>query len=222
MSATELRADSVGLDVAGRRLLEDVSFTLGAGKLLVLTGPSGSGKTTLAHALAGLRRPDRGAITLAGVAVTELSLTARPVLVPQDFALVSVLSATESVALALQVRAVDRGEIRERCAHWLGALGLASCAGRLVSELSGGQRQRVAIARALAVGAAVIVMDEPTVELDPANRALVLSLLDEQLAHGAAIVVVSHESDVITRADQVYDLVAPADDSLNPPPGSYR
>jgi ABC-type lipoprotein export system ATPase subunit len=85
-------------------------------------------------------------------------------------------------------------------------VGLDSCASRTVAELSGGQRQRVAIARVLAMNADVIVMDEPTAELDPANRALVMSLLTAELARGASLVVVSHEADVIGRADVVYEL----------------
>jgi ABC-type lipoprotein export system ATPase subunit len=85
-------------------------------------------------------------------------------------------------------------------------VGLQSCATRTVAELSGGQRQRVAIARALAMKTDVIVMDEPTAELDSANRALVLSLLAAELERGATLVIVSHESDIIAHADFVYDL----------------
>lgn len=207
MSGTELRAASIGVDRGGRVILDDVNLVASSGHMLVITGPSGSGKTTLAFALAGIIEPDRGEITLAEMPLRESAKSAiRPALVPQDFGLVSTLTASETVSLPLQMRAVAKAEIRERSARWLIAMGLGSCANRLVTELSGGQRQRVAIARALAMDAAIIVMDEPTAELDPANRDRVLSLLARELERGVALVVVSHDGDVIARADSVYEL----------------
>jgi putative ABC transport system ATP-binding protein len=203
----ELRAISIGVVVAGRTLFDNVNLTVSSGQLLVLTGASGSGKTTLAHALAGVIEPDRGEVTLAGMPLrARKEFIARPALVTQDFGLISVLTAADTVSLPLRVRSLPKEEVRDRTAQWLRALGLESCATRAVAELSGGQRQRVAIARALAMGADVIVMDEPTAELDPTNRALFVSLLESELARGAALVIVSHETDVIARADRVYDV----------------
>jgi putative ABC transport system ATP-binding protein len=200
-----LRAISLGVDVEGQVLLHDVNLVVSSGEMLVITGPSGSGKTTLALALGGIIEPDRGEVTLAGTPLSMLKDVAdRPALVTQDFGLVPVLTAAETIGLPLQARAVERDAIRERTARWLGALGLSACADRPVIELSGGQRQRVAIARALAKGSKVLVMDEPTAELDPSNRALLLSLLDDELARGVAVVVVSHEADVIERANNVF------------------
>ncbi|NNN08353.1 MAG: ATP-binding cassette domain-containing protein [Acidimicrobiaceae bacterium] len=210
MSKNEFRATAVGVDYGARVLLDDVDLLVTAGQMLVITGASGSGKTTLAHTLAGIIMPDRGEVTLDGAPLTQLgTLSARLALVTQDFGLLSVLTATEAVSLPLQVRSLAKDEIRDRTAQSLNAVGLLSCATRTVAELSGGQRQRVAIARALAMDADVIIMDEPTAELDPANRALVLSLLTVELNRGASLVVVSHESDLIARADFVYELVTP-------------
>jgi ABC-type lipoprotein export system ATPase subunit len=203
-----LRAVAVGVDRGGQVILDDVTLGASAGEMLVVTGPSGSGKTTLAEVLAGIAEADRGDVTIAGAPLRQAALAHRPVLVPQDFGLVATLTAVETVGLPLQVRALEKEETRERSARWLGAVGLESCSNRLVNELSGGQRQRVSIARALAVGSSVIVMDEPTAELDPANRDLVLSLLMAERERGAALVVVSHETDVIARADVVYELAA--------------
>jgi ABC-type lipoprotein export system ATPase subunit len=205
VSANELRASSLGVDVESQVLLHDVNFVVTGGELLVITGPSGSGKTTLALTLAGIIKPTRGEVTLGGHSLATLGDDAdRPALVTQDFGLVSVLTASETVGLPLQARFLEREDIRERITRWLGALGLEACADRPVAELSGGQRQRVAIARALAKGSGVLIMDEPTAELDPTNRALLLSLMGSELGRGVAIAVVSHEADVIDRADQVF------------------
>lgn len=203
----ELRATSIGVDIGGEMLLHDVNLAVSSGHMLVVTGASGSGKTTLAHTLAGIIEPERGEVTLGGTPLAALrELTHRPALVTQDFGLISVLTAAETVSLPLRVRSLPKEEVRVRTGEWLLALGLGSCANRPVEELSGGQRQRVAIARALAMGADVIVMDEPTAELDPTNRALLLSLLETELSRGVTLVIVSHETDVIARADIVFEL----------------
>jgi ABC-type lipoprotein export system ATPase subunit len=207
VSANELRASSLGVDIEGRALLHDVNVVVSDGQMLVITGPSGSGKTTLALTLAGVVEPDRGEVTLGGTPLSMLeSYSARPALVTQDFGLVPVLTAFETVGLPLQARSLGRDEIRERTTRWLDALGLEACATRPVAELSGGQRQRVAIARALAKEAGVLVMDEPTAELDPTNRALLISLLEVELARGVVVVAVSHEADVIDRADTIFEV----------------
>jgi ABC-type lipoprotein export system ATPase subunit len=205
VSANELRATALGVDVEGRVLLHDVNLVVSEGEMLVITGPSGSGKTTLALTLAGVIEPGRGEVTLGGTPLSMLTgYGERPALVTQDFGLVPVLTAFETVGLPLQARSLQREEIRERTNRWLDALGLEACADRPVAELSGGQRQRVAIARALAKDSGVLVMDEPTAELDPTNRALLLSLLDVELDRRVAVVVVSHEADVIDRADTIF------------------
>jgi putative ABC transport system ATP-binding protein len=210
VSKNEIRATSVGVDFGTRVLLNVVNFIVTSGQMLVITGASGSGKTTLAHTIAGIITPDRGEITLDGTPLTQTgTLSVRMALVPQDLGLVPVLTATESVSLPLQIRSLSKGEIQDRTARVLNAVGLQSCVARTVAELSGGQRQRVAIARALAMDADVIIMDEPTAELDPANRALMLSLLAAELERGASLIVVSHEADVIDRADLIYELTTP-------------
>ncbi|HEY7421851.1 MAG TPA: ATP-binding cassette domain-containing protein [Gaiellaceae bacterium] len=206
MKTRELRAVSLTVGVGQTVLVERLSFAAEAGQMTAITGPSGSGKTMLAHVLAGLRPPDHGEVLLDDAPLASVPLESRPALVPQDYGLLSTLTAEETVALPLQARALPRAEVRARTRSWVRATGLEGCARRPVSKLSGGQRQRVAIARALALSASVLVMDEPTSELDAVTRDLILGLLADEAARGCVLLVVSHDPDVLERSDRTVEL----------------
>ncbi len=199
MTEAALKAIDVGVDIGDRPIFDGVNLEAEPGSLTVITGPSGSGKSTLARVLASFRAPDRGEVVFATAGT-------RPALVVQDEGLVSVLTAAETVALPLQAEGLPKAEIRDRWQHWLGATGLDACAGRLVDELSGGQRQRLAIARALATGTSVVVMDEPTAGLDAENRNMVVALLLSEMERGAAVVVVSHDPEILARSTTTLEL----------------
>ena len=202
----ELRAVSLTVGIGESTLMEDLSFAAKGGRVVAITGPSGSGKTTLAQVVAGLRPPDRGEVLLDGSPLGEVAPESRPALVPQDYGLLASLTAAETVALPLQAQALAKPEIRARTTRWIRATGLEGCAARPVSNLSGGQRQRVAIARALALEPPVLVMDEPTSELDAATRDLILTLLAAEAGRGCILLVVSHDPDVLERSDEIVEL----------------
>jgi putative ABC transport system ATP-binding protein len=207
-SAGPLRAEGVGLRRGGRDILSDVSIEAVAGRLTGVTGPSGSGKTSLLMVLAGLVAPDEGKVLLGGRDMRELREAERAELafVPQTYGLVSSLDAQENVAVALQARGVRGDELEKRTDAALEALGLAGVARHLVDELSGGQLQRLAVARALVSDPAILVADEPTAELDAANRSLVMGLLQQQADRGALVVVSSHDPDVTEACSQLVRL----------------
>jgi ABC-type multidrug transport system ATPase subunit len=179
----------------GRRILDGVSFAPAAGGVAGIGGPSGAGKSTLVAVLAGLIRPDAGG--MARVAGAHIAL------VPQAHGLVALLSATENVELALQLRRVPRAEIEARAGAALRRVGLDLPPGRLAQELSGGQQQRVAVARAFVSEPDLLLADEPTAELDPDSRELVLAVLRAEAARGCAVVVASHDPDVLEICDRV-------------------
>jgi ABC-type lipoprotein export system ATPase subunit len=199
LSEPVLQAVEIGVDVEGRPLFDRVTLTAVSGSLITIGGPSGAGKSMLAQVLAGAAAPDRGKIVLrAG--------DQRPALVEQDSSFVSVLTAEETVALPLQAQGRPRDEIRQRARYWLDATGLSACANRLPDELSGGQRRRLAIARALALEAPLVVMDEPTGELDADNRDLIIGLMLDAQHHDAALIVVTQDPEIVALRTGACDL----------------
>jgi putative ABC transport system ATP-binding protein len=208
VTAHELRAVSLTIGVEPSVLVENLTFSAAAGRMVAVTGPSGSGKTILARVLAGLRPPEHGEVLFDETPLARVGVESRPAFVPQDYGLFDTLTALETVSLPLQAQAVAKPEIRERATRWVQATGLAGAPDRPVSQLSGGQRQRVAIARALALDAPVLVMDEPTSELDAATRDLILRLLAGEAERGCILVVVSHDPDVLERSDDTIELGA--------------
>jgi len=155
--------------------LRDVSLHVEPGELLALLGPSGSGKTTLLRLIAGLERPDAGAISFDGEDATARSVRERRVgFVFQHYALFRHMTVFENVAFGLRVqprgqRSSD-GEIQKRVHELLDLVQLEGLARRMPTQLSGGQRQRVALARALAVRPRVLLLDEPFGALDARVR----------------------------------------------------
>jgi putative ABC transport system ATP-binding protein len=188
-----VEARGVTVRRAGRAVLDAVSLRAAGGAVLAVSGPSGSGKSTLLAVLAGMIRPDAGAVALPPRATTGLVL--------QSHGPVAVLTAAENVELALQLRGTPPAETGERAAEALSRVRLDAVGDRLVDELSGGQQQRVAIARALVVRPDVLLADEPTAELDAVSRALVVELLREEADRGAVVVVASHDPEVTDPCD---------------------
>jgi putative ABC transport system ATP-binding protein len=195
--------------IADRTILDGISLQASSGQVLAVRGPSGSGKSSLLAILAGLTAPSGGTVTLDGARVApggDLAVRRRFGLVLQGYGLVAALTAHENVALALQAAGLLRAEVRSRVHAVLENVGLAPVADHLVEDLSGGQQQRVAVARALVTAADVLLADEPTAELDADNRGLIISLLLERARAGAAVVIASHDPEVVDACDEVLDL----------------
>jgi putative ABC transport system ATP-binding protein len=187
----------------GRRIVDEVDVDVVPRRILAVTGPSGSGKSTLLAVLAGLVAADGGTIDPADPA----ERAALSGVVFQSYGLLPVLTAAENVELPLQLRGLDRDEVRELAEIALARAGLPDIPDRLAEELSGGQRQRVAVARALAVSPALLVADEPTAELDADTAALVLHALRAEANSGAAVVIATHDPEVAAVCDAQLHLV---------------
>ncbi len=195
-------------DSAPLAVLQGASFSLDAGATLSVTGPSGSGKSTLLALLAGLDRPDRGRIELAGqelTSMTEAELTRFRAghigIVFQQFHLMPHLTAEENICLPLEL--LRRPNVAEAIDNLLDSVGLRSRRHHLPGQLSGGECQRVAIARALAVRPDILLADEPTGNLDARTGREVADLLFHLVTeHHMTLIVVTHNQGLAARCDQ--------------------
>ena len=174
--------------------------------MTALSGPSGSGKTTLLSIAGGLIEPTRGTTAYDGHSMWQGTGDPRPevAFVLQVYGLVPILSARENVSVALRARGVKPAEAEELAEAALARFHIADLGDRQVEELSGGQMQRVACARGLVVGAAVLLADEPTSELDEGNRGLVLAELRKEAERGSVVVVATHDPAVVEACDRHY------------------
>lgn len=195
-------------------ILEGVSLSLPRGESLAITGESGSGKTTLLGLLAGLDRPTRGSITLAGTLLDPLDEEARARLrrrlvgfVFQGFHLLPALTAEENVMLPLELEGADG--VRERARAALARVGLDRRLRHYPRQLSGGEQQRVALARAWVHAPAILFADEPTGNLDQRTGAGVGDLLFElNREHATTLVLVTHDLRLAARCTHRLRLAA--------------
>lgn len=187
--------------------LRDVTLRIDRGDYVAIAGPSGCGKSTLLHILGCVEPPTRGELRFEDRDVASLSDAERSRIrlgkigfVFQRFFLLPMLTAWENVELPQGEAGVTKAERRRRTAELLDYVGLAHRAHHRPSELSGGEMQRVAIARALANRPPLLLADEPTGELDEATGHQIADLLDRVHADGNAIVVVTHDRSIASRA----------------------
>lgn len=205
-----IRGDDVWHSYGSTLALRGASISIAAGEIVALTGKSGSGKSTLLYVLAGVIRPDSGAIRFRDVHLTQVSTEELTAIRRRDFGfvfqfgeLVPELSIFENVALPLRLNGVDRDTVRTRVTELLEVLGIGDLAKRRAAEVSGGQAQRAAVARAVIHEPAVVFADEPTGSLDSENSSVVLAeLVGLARSRGTAVVIVTHEREVGAVADR--------------------
>ncbi|MDB4909848.1 MAG: transporter related protein [Gemmatimonadetes bacterium] len=184
------------------------------GSFTALMGPSGSGKSTLLNLIAGLDKPTSGSVRVAGAEVSTMSPSqlaawrARTIgFVFQSYNLLPVLTAEQNVELPLLLTSLNKKDRAERTAIALGVVGLQDRMDHYPRQLSGGQEQRVAIARAIVADPTLILLDEPTGQLDAKSSDEVLELLrrlnDE---FNKTIMIVTHDAKAAERAKTVLHL----------------
>lgn len=179
--------------------VDGVSFTVRSGEVTGLLGPSGSGKTSLMRAVVGVQIVASGSVTVLGSPAGSRVLRDRVGYVTQAPSVYDDLTVTENLRFFARVLGLENGEV-ERILH---AVDLAAKARSLVADLSGGERSRASLAVALLGSPELLVLDEPTVGLDPVLRRDLWRLFHSLAADGAAVLVSSHVMDEAERCDRL-------------------
>jgi putative ABC transport system ATP-binding protein len=204
------------LPLAGTRveILRGISLRINHGEFVSIVGPSGSGKSTILGIIAGLDSPTSGRVLVDGVDITRMSegqlariRNEKIGMVFQAFNLIPTLTAQENVEAPLYV-GKHPGSPSARARELLELVGLSHRLGNRPNQLSGGEQQRVAVARALATNPAIVIMDEPTGNLDKANGDNVLQMIrDLRGATGTTFIIATHDPNVAGSADRAIRIV---------------
>ena len=197
------------------RVLDGLDLNVEQGETLAIVGVSGSGKSTLLNLLAGLDNPDSGSIALAGCEWAAMSHSQRAQwrnrhigMVYQFHHLLAEFSALENIELPQLIAGETPAQARQRAQHLLNLVGLSARSHHRPMALSGGERQRVAVCRALANDPSLVLMDEPTGNLDPATAlALEELLLQLNRETGTAFIIVTHDQRLALRLQRQLALV---------------
>ncbi len=195
--------------------LNQIDISIEKGEMCCIVGQSGSGKSTLLNQLAGLEKPTRGKVIIAGQeisAMTESQLAKfrqeHLGFIFQSYNLLPSMDAVENVALPLMFKGIDRRERERRAKIALKAMGLGGREHHRPTEMSGGQQQRVGIARAFVTRPEVIFADEPTGNLDSATtRQVLFKMLELAKKHNITFIMVTHEPELAGVADRVITIL---------------
>ena len=194
--------------------LNGVDFTMYKGEFCAIVGPSGSGKSTLLNMLAGLEKPSKGEIVIAGKhmeRMNENQLVAfrrdHVGFIFQSYNLLQTMNAVENVAFPLSFRGVPKHVRNKKAMKYLKLVGLEKQAKHMANAMSGGQQQRVGIARALVVNPKIIFADEPTGNLDSHTSEEVMKLMQQVVRQQKkTLVMVTHDNHLATYADRVFHI----------------
>jgi ABC-2 type transport system ATP-binding protein len=222
VSVAAVAAEGVGRDYGATRALDGLSLRVGPGQQVGLVGPNGAGKTTAMLLLATLLRPTRGTAQVCGHDVVRARRAARRCLglVFQEPTVDPFLTVRENLGFAAALSGLDHRQAREATGLALERIGLAPFADRRARELSGGWRRLADIARATLHAPSVLILDEPTVGLDPEHRAALWHFLDGQRRErGTAVLFSTHylaeaegsDEVVLLSGGTVVDRGSPAD-----------
>ncbi|MHB8906229.1 MAG: ABC transporter ATP-binding protein [Melioribacteraceae bacterium] len=195
-------------------VLHDLTLNVKEGEFLALMGPSGSGKTTLLNLIAGIDRPSKGELNVAGTDIAKLNesglakwRSASVGFVFQFYNLIPVLTAFENVELPLLLTKLSKSERRKHVENVLSIVGLGDRIHHYPKQLSGGQEQRVAIARAIVTDPVILVADEPTGDLDKTSAQEILTLMERlNKEFKKTIVMVTHDPHAAEKATRLLHL----------------
>ena len=205
---------SFGKGAMRRKVLQNISLTIKAGEVVLLTGPSGCGKTTLLTLIGALRKIEEGDLFVFGQQIRDCSRKTKQIvrrqigMIFQGHNLLRCLTAEQNVQMGADLRKdISYRVRRDQSREWLRAVGLENQMSKLPHDLSGGQKQRVAIARALAASPKLLLADEPTAALDSVTGREIVSLLKRlALEQSCSVLMVTHDPRILDVADRLLEM----------------
>ena len=183
-------------------VLNDISLRIPRGQIVCLLGPSGSGKTTLIRIILGAIPADSGEVRIADTIVPNRQLLSRIGFMPQQDALYENLSAIDNLAFFAGLYGIDRKTFRQRADEALLLVGLEADRDKLVAKFSGGMKKRLSLAVATLNNPDVLLLDEPTVGIDPVLRRSIWQQFDQWRGEGKTLLVSTHVMDEVNECDQ--------------------
>ena len=198
-----------------------VSFSIGEGETFGLLGPNGAGKTTSISIIAGLLEADLGEVTVAGKPITTSSVSSKSAigLVPQELAIYPDLTASENLAFFGRLNGMGGDDLTNRMAEVLEVVGLTDRSGDLTKEYSGGMKRRLNIGIGLLHKPELLILDEPTVGVDPQSRNAILESVESLSGEGMAVLYTTH---YMEEAERLCDRVAIIDEGSIKAEGTRR
>ncbi|MGB4609295.1 MAG: cell division ATP-binding protein FtsE [Saccharofermentanales bacterium] len=187
----------------GAKALTNINFKIESGEFVFCVGESGAGKSTLIRLITCEERPSKGTVILDNYELSRLQKRLIPNLrrkigmIFQDFRLIESKTVFENVAFAMEIMGASKAQIKRRVSMVLSVVGLRDKADQHPSELSGGEAQRVGVARAMINNPGLILADEPTGNLDPANGETILALLEEINKAGTTVICCTHDAGLV-------------------------
>ncbi|HEX5046190.1 MAG TPA: ABC transporter ATP-binding protein [Gammaproteobacteria bacterium] len=205
-AAPAIAVDGLVVDRDGRRILDEVGFAVGPGEIVGLLGPNGAGKTTTLGVLSTLLRPSGGSVRVAGYDVVSHTKAVRAAIgrVPQDIALYPRLTGRENARFFARLRGLKAAAARRAADDALASVDLLPRADDRAATYSGGMQRRLNLACGLLASPPVLLLDEPTVGVDPQSLERIVTTIRAQAANGAALLYSTHHMD---EAEQLCDRV---------------
>ncbi|MRW93976.1 ATP-binding cassette domain-containing protein [Duganella sp. FT80W] len=201
-----LSVEQISKSYGARKAVDGVSFQVQRGQTVGLIGPNGAGKSTTVSMICGLLRPDGGSIVLDGETMAQGASGAKRKIgfVPQDLALYEDLSALENLKLFGALYGLKGAPLKQRCEQVLALVNLSDRATEHAASFSGGMKRRLNIAAALLHDPQLLILDEPTVGVDPQSRNAIFDTLEALQAQGRSLIYTSHYMEEVERlADHI-------------------
>jgi ABC-2 type transport system ATP-binding protein len=203
MSNTAIQIKNVSVKLAGKEILKSITVDLPQGKIVGFIGPSGAGKTTLIRSIVGRQSIETGSITITGLPAGSSGLRGQISYMTQEVSVYRDLTVKENLRYFATMVGIPKKEIGAIITETLRVVDMSPQMNQVAASLSGGQKQRLSLAIALLGKPEFMVLDEPTVGLDPALREQLWRLFAQLASHGTTLIISSHVMDEAQRCDDL-------------------